>query len=59
VTGPFSFDGRGGDDRSPAESSGDTLLGGSGNDQIFGNQRQRHAQRRNPATTRSTGGDGQ
>jgi len=37
VTGPFSFDGRGGDDHAYGGIGGDTLLGGSGADQLFGN----------------------
>jgi Ca2+-binding RTX toxin-like protein len=37
VTGPLSYDGRGGDDRAWGGEQGDTLSGGTGNDQLFGN----------------------
>ena len=37
VTGAFSFDGRGGDDRAWGGEEGDTFLGGTGADQLFGN----------------------
>jgi len=37
VTGPVSFDGRGGDDKAWGSEQGDTLAGGSGTDQLFGN----------------------
>ncbi|MFL6843435.1 MAG: M10 family metallopeptidase C-terminal domain-containing protein [Allosphingosinicella sp.] len=37
VTGAFSFDGRGGDDKAWGAGEGDTLAGGSGNDMLFGN----------------------
>jgi Ca2+-binding RTX toxin-like protein len=37
VTGAFSFDGRGGDDRAWGAGGADSLSGGSGDDQLFGN----------------------
>jgi Ca2+-binding RTX toxin-like protein len=37
VTGPLSFDGRGGNDHISGGEEGDTLTGGTGNDQLFGN----------------------
>jgi Ca2+-binding RTX toxin-like protein len=37
VTGGFSFDGGGGDDRIWGGGQGDTLTGGSGQDRLFGN----------------------
>jgi len=37
VTGAFSFDGRGGDDKAWGGEEGDTLAGGTGIDELFGN----------------------
>jgi Ca2+-binding RTX toxin-like protein len=37
VTGPLSFDGRGGDDKAWGSEQGDTLAGGTGNDELYGN----------------------
>jgi serralysin len=37
VTGAFSFDGRGGDDKAWGGEQGDTLAGGTGSDELFGN----------------------
>ncbi|HEU0099131.1 MAG TPA: pre-peptidase C-terminal domain-containing protein [Allosphingosinicella sp.] len=37
VSGPLSFDGRGGDDKAWGSEQGDILAGGTGSDELFGN----------------------
>ena len=51
VTGAFSFDGRGGDDKAWGGEQGDSFAGGTGTDQLVGNGGDDTLDRRRRTTT--------